>query len=42
MVRVLPAMAAQGTWKVFPLDIKSAFLHGELKKKKFIQQPKDL
>ena len=38
-VRVLLALAAQGTWEVVQLDIKSAFLHGELQEEVFVQQP---
>jgi hypothetical protein len=34
------AMAAQSSWEVFQLDVKSAFLHGELKEEVFVQQPK--
>lgn len=33
------ALAAQKGWLVFQLDVKSAFLHGELKEVVFIEQP---
>lgn len=33
------ALAAQKGWLVFQLDVKSAFLHGELKEAVFIEQP---
>lgn len=33
------AIATERAWKVFQLDVKSAFLHGELKEDVFIEQP---
>lgn len=38
-VHVLLALAAQRGWEVYQLDVKSAFLHGELKEEVFVQQP---
>ena len=38
-IRVILAMVAQLCWEVFQLNVKSAFLHGELKEKMFVQQP---
>lgn len=38
-VRVLLALAAQGAWEVFQLDVKSAFSLGELQEEVFVQQP---
>ncbi|KZV54961.1 hypothetical protein F511_37851 [Dorcoceras hygrometricum] len=32
-------MAAQNSWPIFQLDVKSAFLHGDLKEEVFIDQP---
>lgn len=32
-------MAAQYSWPIFQLDVKSAFLHGDLKEQVFIDQP---
>lgn len=36
-IRLILAVAAQREWTV--LDVKSAFLHGELKEEIFVQQP---
>lgn len=38
-VRVILAEAAHNGWKVYQLDVKSAFLHGELKEDVYIEQP---
>jgi transposase InsO family protein len=38
-IRVILAIAAQFSWEVFQLDVKSAFLHGELKEEVFVEQP---
>ena len=38
-MRAILAVAAQYGWEVFQLDVKSAFLHGELKEEVFVQQP---
>ncbi|KAL4567103.1 hypothetical protein LXL04_022677 [Taraxacum kok-saghyz] len=39
-IRTLIAMAAQRKWKVYQLDVKSAFLNGELKEVVHVTQPK--
>ncbi|WVZ73170.1 hypothetical protein U9M48_021514 [Paspalum notatum var. saurae] len=38
-VRLVLALAATRGWKVHHLDVKSAFLNGELKEKVFVKQP---
>ncbi|WVZ62734.1 hypothetical protein U9M48_012444 [Paspalum notatum var. saurae] len=38
-VRVLLAMAANGGWQVHHMDVKSAFLNGELSEQVFVHQP---
>lgn len=38
-VRVILSLAARNGWTVYQLDVKSAFLHGELNEEVFITQP---
>ncbi|CAM8965989.1 unnamed protein product [Rhodiola kirilowii] len=38
-IRIMLAIAAQSGWKVFQLDVKSAFLYGELKEVVYVDQP---
>ncbi|GJS93536.1 retrovirus-related pol polyprotein from transposon TNT 1-94 [Tanacetum coccineum] len=38
-VRLVMSLAAQNDWVLFQLDVKSAFLHGELNEEVFIDQP---
>jgi hypothetical protein len=38
-VRTLLALAAQGEWEVHHMDVKSAFLNGELQEEVYVQQP---
>ena len=38
-VRVLLALAAQEDWKVHHMDVKSAFLNGDLKEEVYVEQP---
>ena len=39
IIRLILALATQSSWNVFQLDVKSAFLHGELNEEVFVQQP---
>ncbi|KAL4379639.1 hypothetical protein GQ457_02G024950 [Hibiscus cannabinus] len=38
-IRVVIATAPQNGWSVYQLDVKSAFLHGELSEAVFVEQP---
>ena len=38
-MRVVIEIAAQHKWKVFQMDVKSAFLNGILKEEVYVEQP---
>ncbi|GKF26452.1 retrovirus-related pol polyprotein from transposon TNT 1-94, partial [Tanacetum coccineum] len=38
-IRLVIALAAQNSWLIFHLDVRSAFLHGELKEQVLVNQP---
>ncbi|XP_074341823.1 secreted RxLR effector protein 161-like [Apium graveolens] len=38
-IRTLIALAAQKRWKIFQLDVKSAFLNGKLDEDNYVEQP---
>lgn len=39
-IRMIVALAVQRSWKIYQLDVKSAFLHGELGEDIYVEQPK--
>ena len=38
-IRLVVALAAQKGWPIYQLDVKSAFLHGELDETVYVDQP---
>lgn len=38
-IRTIVALAAKFGWKIFQMDVKSAFQHGDLKEEIYMQQP---
>ena len=38
-IRLVVALSAQRRWAIYQLDVKSAFLHGELHEEVFVEQP---
>ena len=38
-VRLIISLAAQNSWKIYQMDVKSAFLNGVLEEEVYIEQP---
>ena len=38
-IRLIISIAAQKSWPIYQLDVKSAFLHGELQEEVYVEQP---
>jgi len=38
-IRLVVALAVQNSWYIFQLDVKSAFLHGNLEEEVYVEQP---
>ncbi|RVW42706.1 Retrovirus-related Pol polyprotein from transposon TNT 1-94 [Vitis vinifera] len=38
-IRIVISLAAQKDWMIYQLDVKSAFLHGEIHEEVFVEQP---
>ena len=38
-IRIIITVAAQKKWKIFQLDVKSAFLNGKLDEEIYVEQP---
>ncbi|GLU18737.1 hypothetical protein SLE2022_350210 [Rubroshorea leprosula] len=38
-IRLIISLAAQNKWKIFQMDVKSAFLNGSLEEEVYVQQP---
>lgn len=38
-IRTILAIASQSNWEIYQLDVKRAFLHGELKEDGYVRQP---
>ena len=39
MVRMLISLATHHSWKIYQLDVKSAFLNGILEEEVYVEQP---